>query len=37
MVGTLIEKEAVGWKPPQGLTVEVAWSTAEEIPIKMGK
>jgi len=31
MVGTLIEKEAAGWKPPQNLTAEVARSTAEEI------
>jgi hypothetical protein len=34
MVGTLIEKVAAGWKPPQNLTAEVARSTAEEIPVK---
>jgi hypothetical protein len=37
MVGTLIEKEAAGWKPPQNLTAEVARSTAEEIPAKVDR
>jgi hypothetical protein len=37
VAGTLIEKEAVGWKPPQNPTTEVARSIAEEIHEKVDR
>jgi hypothetical protein len=37
VVGTLIEKEVIGWKPPQSLIAEVARSIAEEIHEKVDR